>query len=216
MPFRFSIQALMGIILFVAFGSAALISPTPLWANASFTLTLAVLTIALLGSLYMRESRRAAWVGATIVGWAYITLTFGPIFATENRPRLLTTTLIDWVYRRLEYTPKSNGDDIWVQFLDGFHKGTVTDIDRTAGTVRFQAEFADRNLPQIGRVGSERLRPVSPECYQQLGHSLLGVILALGGSIVARSFAAWGEREQPQPVRASAPPGASPTEAAER
>src|SRR5438270_8186539 len=104
---RFSIAGLMFVVLLIAVGVAALRSASQLWAGMIFTLTLALLGVAVIGVIYRRGARRAFWLGATLFGGGYLIVSFGPWFATEVRPYLVTSALLDALDARMH--PRQGG-----------------------------------------------------------------------------------------------------------
>src|SRR5437879_6102675 len=93
--FRLSIGGLMMVIVLLGTAFAALRSPTPLWANGWFSLTLAALTLAIPAAVYRCGERRAFWVGFATCGWVYFVLSMAPWFQSEIGFQLFTTTLLD-------------------------------------------------------------------------------------------------------------------------
>jgi hypothetical protein len=71
---RFPIAGLMGAILVVALGLAALRNGTETWAGATFLVTCAVLCLALVGIVCRGEAKRAWWLGFALFGWGYLAL----------------------------------------------------------------------------------------------------------------------------------------------
>jgi hypothetical protein len=109
MGLRFSISALLVLILFFGISFAALSSPSNLWANTLFTLALGALTVGLLNVLFNQGSRRIFWGGFLVCGTVYFTTVFGPWFSEESRPCLLTTALLDIVYPRIAQRRSATG-----------------------------------------------------------------------------------------------------------
>lgn len=93
--FRYSIRTLMGGVVLMGVAFAGLRSPTPFWANLSFSLVLAGLVLAVPTAVYRRGERRAFWVGFATFGWVYFVLTLLPWFETEIGFQLFSTTLLD-------------------------------------------------------------------------------------------------------------------------
>src|SRR3954452_9635550 len=75
---RFSLAQSMAIVLLIGVGIAALQSASVLWASAVFTLTVAVLSAAILGAMARRGRTRITWAGFALFGWIYLGTTFGP------------------------------------------------------------------------------------------------------------------------------------------
>jgi len=119
--FRVTIAGLMALVLYVAVGFAALKTPSEAWA----TLTLLLLTLALLGSIFTRGGNRAFWGGFAIAGWSYWILSFGPWFDTHIGPRLATKSLADGLYHHLQYVPKVGGEKVWFEYNNDIMRGFV-------------------------------------------------------------------------------------------
>src|SRR4051812_29116963 len=96
---RVSIAGLMGVVLFIGVGFAALKGASRLWASALFTLTLAVLLGASLGAVARRGPERMAWTGFAVFGWSYLILSFWllpwPKSDPLGPPPLLAEVLLD-------------------------------------------------------------------------------------------------------------------------
>src|SRR4051794_25401759 len=75
---RFSLAQSMAIVLLIGVGIAATQSASVLWASAVFTLTVAVLSTAILGAMARRGRARMTWAGFALFGWVYLGTTFGP------------------------------------------------------------------------------------------------------------------------------------------
>jgi hypothetical protein len=95
---RFSIAGLLWAVGLCAVGMACLMFASTPWAGAVLSVTLGILTLALLGLFYRRGERRAFWVGFVLCGWSYMTLSCGPGFIGYLRPQLVTSKLLVWAY----------------------------------------------------------------------------------------------------------------------
>jgi len=84
---RFNIASLLGVILILGVGFAALRESSDLWESGVFTLTLAALLITILFAVHRIESRRAFWIGFALFGWIYLGLSLFPSIES----RLITT-----------------------------------------------------------------------------------------------------------------------------
>jgi hypothetical protein len=236
---RFSIASLLSTVAIFAVGLACLMFASTPWAGAVLSVTLGILTLALLGVGYRRGERRAFWVGFALCGWAYMALSSGPWFTDYIRPRLVTTSLLDWLYPLLipsarqpnarnaklasTITPvEFEGDltfddlgkspvDVWVR---GEDKGSPTLLaegvvfgggsNGRPAQVHIVADAAQFAKPELAkaRLGSRTfiLRPhpsglfdplwasppVSPKQFENVGHSLFGLLCAWLGSVAAR------------------------------
>src|SRR5690242_7812633 len=76
-PRSVTIAGLLGLVLVVGMGLAALKSSTVLWTTASTTLVLALLLTAVAGGIFLRGTDRAYWIGFALFGWAYLLLANG-------------------------------------------------------------------------------------------------------------------------------------------
>jgi hypothetical protein len=75
---RFSIRALLGLILFVAVAIAALRGATAIWASVTILAALGAVCTATVGAALIRGAGRAAWLGFAVFGWAYFLLCLSP------------------------------------------------------------------------------------------------------------------------------------------
>jgi hypothetical protein len=83
---RFSLAGLMGFVLFVALGLAALRCATPVWVATTFVLTRLTLGLAVLNAAYSHGVRRAWWLGFSLLGWTWL-------IAIATREELTVPTL---------------------------------------------------------------------------------------------------------------------------
>ena len=65
---RFSIASMMGFVVLLAVGMAALRYPTKLWASLFLSVTLVVLVVSVLGGLFRRGLDRSFWAGFAFCG----------------------------------------------------------------------------------------------------------------------------------------------------
>jgi hypothetical protein len=155
----------LAILALAAAGLLALRWPSRLAANALYSASLASLTAALIAIIYRRGRERASWVGFAICGWAYLVLTTFPILDTHVGVHLLTTTGLDLLYPGLAHRPP---------------QATATQFSPWS-------DWADPHLNFDRRyVGSVVL--VASESFMRIGHSVIGLALALLGGLAARSL----------------------------
>ena len=91
--FRFSLQGLILLVGFLAFGFASLRSSSVLLSSAVFTLFVLTLLHAVLAVSFRRSEARAFWIGFLVCGGAYLLLVFTPLGHRLGRS-LLTTELL--------------------------------------------------------------------------------------------------------------------------
>ena len=75
-PVRVSIAGLMGVILWMSLGLAALLHPTPMWAGLLFYLAAGLFSLGVVGVVCGRVDDRAWWLGFAGFGWGYLILSF--------------------------------------------------------------------------------------------------------------------------------------------
>ena len=92
---RFSIAALMAVVVVAALGLAALRDASELRAGATFLLTCGVLCVAIVGAVCRTGTERAWWLGFALFGWGYMLLAFRSPF---NLP---TTALLELLEARV-------------------------------------------------------------------------------------------------------------------
>jgi hypothetical protein len=92
---RFPIAGLMGAVLVVALGLAALRNASETWAGVMFLLTCGVLSLAIVGVICREDGERAWWLGFALFGWGYLLLS---LWSTVTLP---TMALLDVIATRL-------------------------------------------------------------------------------------------------------------------
>ena len=70
--FQFTIAGLLGVVVFLGIGLAALRAASDAWDAAPFGVTLMALLISVLLAVHRTDVRRAYWVGFALFGWAYL------------------------------------------------------------------------------------------------------------------------------------------------
>ena len=165
---RFTIRRMMIILPIIAVGFAALREPfSEVWASVAFALTVIVLLTATIGAILKRE---ASWVGFALFGWASLSLPFGPLRPSDAVPipTPLTTMLLKAASVRL-------------------HRGLT--MPPGGSTVEYPVQAAVY-APFDGRLYRV------PYAFLQTGNSLFSLIVASGGSVIARVLVT----RQDQPV----------------
>ena len=75
---RFNVGQLMGIVLYLGLGFAALRSASDFWASATFGVAIVMVLGASLGAAARRGVARMTWAGFALFGWAYLLLSVLP------------------------------------------------------------------------------------------------------------------------------------------
>jgi di/tricarboxylate transporter len=84
---RYNIASILGAIVCVAVGFAALREADDLWDSGLFSLTVGLLMVAVLLAVHRTGARRAFWIGFALFGWSYLSLSLIPSIDS----RLITT-----------------------------------------------------------------------------------------------------------------------------
>ena len=91
LPPRFSIAALMAVVLVASLSLASLHSGSATWGGGLYLLTLGVFALAIVGAVCRGASERAGWLGFALFGLGY----HRGVFAYRWIPELPTTALLD-------------------------------------------------------------------------------------------------------------------------
>lgn len=166
--FRVPIAALMALVLLCGLAFAALRSLSMPGANAAVVGMWTMVFAAVIGSRYGRY--RAFSDGFWIVGGGYAVLAFAPGSATEVRPYLATSVLLEEVAVRLEL-PKRVG---WYRF--GTLSGKVTTSRSSAFPGLSGLDEGDR--------------------YERIGHSVAAIVHGIAGGTLAGALAARRRTEE--------------------
>jgi hypothetical protein len=169
MRVRVTILVLMVIIGLVAVGLAALRNASTLWASSLFTLTVALSSAAILGSIACRGRARMTWAGFAVFGWVYLGIAFGAASASNGctPPPLLTKALLDLIQH------------------DAFG-GVIQAIDTGSPGEGFDPTMQ----PAAGMV-------VDLVHVRRIGHTLGAILFGLTGSALGRIFTAKDDRSGP-------------------
>jgi hypothetical protein len=149
-------------VLALAVGLTALRSRSGAWSVAVFSLTLVLHFTAVLGVIYRRHGDRAGWLGFALFGWGYLMLAFAPGFCTEIRPQLGTDLLLGYLYPQIAPIPPP---------------GAVFN----EGSNEYYAPDQSGALVVWG--------PDTEPAFRRTGHSLMAVLFALMGALMARWLA---------------------------
>ncbi|HWE37419.1 MAG TPA: hypothetical protein VG406_12695 [Isosphaeraceae bacterium] len=182
---RFSIAGLMGLVVVVAVGVAALRFASELWAGVLLLSTVGVLGAAILGIIHRRDGKRAWWQGFALFGWGYLALALGPWASEAIAPHLPTTAGLDALYARLHPA----GD---VETVRTFSVAKLLLLTSTSTAPSAQAAGAAGLPPGWG--SSVVLGPPNPtpEFFHRVGHCLWALLAACVGGLVGRAFHAGG------------------------
>ena len=200
---RFNIASLLGVILVLGVGFAALRESSDLWESGLFTATLGVLLISILLAVHRTESRRAFWLGFALFGWIYVGLSLIPTI----EPRLITTKALAYLHSKV---PRSISAGIVDVDIDGsidlfvtnnfqpfpvyVNNGNVTSVDVTSSAGSNTTWFLNSLAGSSGTT----------ENFVRIGHSLLALITAFVGGLLSRYFFAKNREPDSAQVNAHA------------
>jgi hypothetical protein len=181
MRLRFSIASLLAAIIFCGVGLAALHSASALWASTLFTIVVALLSSAILGTMASRGPHRLTWAGLAVFGWIYLAIAFGPWpFNPDGPPPLLTIPLLDAIQDALV----SDGKTPYMT------EDRRSPGDRVMGLRGKVGRMTGNLMPPPPPGGYKQVSLVS---YRQVGHTLGAALFGLVGALLGRFFAARDE-----------------------
>lgn len=189
---RFNIASLLVVVLFVAFGFAALRESSDLWESGLFTLTLTVLLVSILLAIHRAESRRAFWIGFALFGWIYLGLSLVPSIES----RLITTKALAYLDSKVPGRAQS--------FVTFSFTGTVAPGNQVQ-SVAFSPDGRQIAASSLGTVKvwdatTGRLFggwAGTTENFVRIGHSLLALLAGWFGGLLSRRL--WRASRPPEP-----------------
>jgi hypothetical protein len=198
---RFTILSLMGLVVVLAVGIAALREANDDWAGGLLLATPLILCLALLGSLRGKEIHRSRRLGFALFGWAYFALAFLGL-SEGNLARLPTSKLLQYIHQQVV-----GAMQVKVMFTTGTIVSSVnvpttlnfTSSSTVAGGAPSQFAFVQG---ATGPAPPNRWKVVLPgaanyDAFQSVGHCLFALIAGLLGAVAALWFER-GRREADQ------------------
>ena len=187
---RFSLATLLIVMGVAALGCAAVANWSPLWAEIMLTTTGAILLVGLLVALFGRGSTRTFATGFAAVGLAYFLLAFfAP--AEIRDERLATRRAIDRLFALMQ---KTNADarttsefQLVEVVLDGSTNGSTP-----GGDSSFMFGVGTRPTLVTGRTVFNS----PPREFEDIGHCLWTLLLALIGGVLAQVIQRASRREE--------------------
>jgi hypothetical protein len=172
-PLRFSLAALVGVILLVSVYLAALRQSTTWAAELALTLTIGVLTAGLLWALFHPAANRWFWVGFLLGGWGYLLVAFSGWSQTPLSSHLITTRLVAALHEQM---PLANSQNVMVEWHSTWYPSEV--LRRSGGKYFIHYTGYGSNWDEW--VGPDRIRgELGP--FLHISHSLLSLVLAVVG-----------------------------------
>jgi hypothetical protein len=185
---RFTIGALLFLVLFLGVSLAALREAKPIWDAAILSLTITALLVSMLLAVHRDGGKRAFWLGFALVGSAYLGLTIVP----SVEPRLLTTQALAFLDSRIPGRPAPAPVGTWNTSANNgpilFQNAGTSGGAITVGTQQALGFWsASTPAPAAGAGGPS-------ESFMRTGHSLLALIAAWLGGLLSRYLHATGGR----------------------
>jgi len=195
MRFQFSIRELLAFVVFVALACAGFLQPSPLMASVVFSLTLAILSLAILAAVGKSSSARFYWIGFALAGWGYLWVAhwpdegqYGimPQWKLQANGPLLTTKLLRSAFTALHPPPENYRRSFGMGGMGGGFMSVPPE-----GVVHGLEPL----LAQMGGMGGlQRPAPDGPSYEQmesaflRIGHSLWALLFAYLGGRLTRHF----------------------------
>ena len=181
---RFTLRQLLGIVALIALAVPALMHASLWWAAAWLSGYLLALGIALLGIVYRDGARRAFWIGFALFGWEYVLTVYGPVLDRHVGYRLITTKALAYAQLQIE---TSRGQRDAAPF--GWHPTWRPASVQTALHPGYEGA-----LSVTTESGTTPITAPQWDFFQQVGHSLLGLVFAYVGGLLSRWFYATRSR----------------------
>jgi hypothetical protein len=181
---RFNIASILGVILFLAVGFAALRESNDYWDSGLFTLTLGLLLASVLLSMHRSEAKRAFWIGFALFGWGYLGLSLVP----SIKSRLLTTKGLAYLDSILPGRTLRVSSLVLTGTASG---GSGSQIQSVAFTIDgTKLATSNQCVVRVWDAATGRLLSGwggTTENFIRIGHSLLALVAAwLGGHVSRR------------------------------
>ncbi len=193
-PVRFSVKTFLVGVALLAAAFGALESNSELIASLVFSINLALICFAMVGSLVASGNSRVFWIGFMVFGGMYSLVAYGLLFPnqpnygayfwiggysrTNERPQLFTSRLLD-MYGSLRAPSRNIGDRVSAPWsAGGYWPATIIAYD--AG--RYQVRWDDPSPPEW--VSAGQLQPLARD-LERVGHAVFSLLLGFMGGVVA-------------------------------
>lgn len=199
-----SIAGLMLVVASVGLGIAAMSRPTRLWGAILFSSATAILLGAVVAALMGRGRRRGFWTGFAIFGWGYLTLQYGPWFETQVGPYTFPTALLDVLYPVVSSPAASPPappvvTSTFVPTMTPYVVGAnvvvpppppaPVSVATSSATLVLPLNRWSPPSPWVAWTQIDTLQgwpgTSTPAAFHRVGHSLLSLLAALAGGMIA-------------------------------
>jgi hypothetical protein len=190
---RFSLAALLLLVLLAGVGSAALVNANDLWRQTMVTLALTALLLATLAAAARRGRSRMFALGFAVSGWIYLVLAF--VSALGLRDDLLTDRAV-----RLLFAMIHDEQALQRQAVQGI--AFSPDGQLVLSGYDAKVKIWDLDVKSVQAVASNSSRTVDAQNFADIGHSLWVIVVGCLGGVVAGMLAGrenprWAQDESP-------------------
>ena len=189
--FRFTISGLMGIVVAVSVGLAALRSSSMTWAGVTFLMAVWVLSLGVVGVACGRQSERAWWLGFSLFGWGYLSLAFYHSFFPDayGLPNPRTMELLYPLRSYIDALPRPGyGED----FYSEVGHSLLSLVAAALGGLLSHAFFGEPAVPPALPIADRQEVVRAPRRWWRR-HEVLGLV----GLLLYTSAALFGVRKAP-------------------
>ena len=162
----FSMRTLFALIGVSAVTTLALANASIYWGALFFSAAILIVAFAFLGAVFRRGTQRAWWIGFACFGAGYLVMTYAPGFDLHVGHRLISTKVLGFLEPKIRRTPDP--------LKNVFRSTPPEDATKPAREAVMQISKGEY-LPQWGH-------------FQQVGHSLSAILMALLGGRAAAWF----------------------------
>ena len=191
---RFSIRALMAVVVVCAVGLAALINANDSWTGIIPLVSLASVGVAVLGAVILSGRARYWWLGYSLFSGVYLMLTVGPGISMDVTHSLVTTRLIINLHTRLaDAELKAFQQQQAKQAAQS--PVTLGQQNDDPGDVSAQKKAQKKMIAEQQKQMSQAMsRAIDNGPSLRIGHSLFALLSGLLGGTVAVWFYVRRER----------------------
>jgi hypothetical protein len=191
--FRMTIRLAMALVLFAGVGLAALRDPSVWWVSGLVACLIGLLLTACVGAMYRTGRERAFWLGIVVFGGGYLLLSRVLSTDATGNPVAFTNRALDTFALNLRSAP-AVGAKILAEMNGNFRLASVLQIDRANGV--YFVHYDGLNDAHNALLSRAQINFASDDDYHAVGNSLVVILLAMTGPVVAVAFYDTRERRR--------------------
>lgn len=172
---RFTIAALMAVVLVCGVAVAALKNASVVWAGLLLVLTPVLLGFSILASIYRRDGRRAFWLGFALFGCGYMLIWSVPKLWDQGVEQLPTSVLLSYVHASVNTDESRLG-------ATSLERAGVSISGPPGGPQPVPTNFLAKKGLDLAFI----IIPSSRPQFVQIGHCLFALLFALFGAAMGR------------------------------